>query len=79
MAGLRATIYNRDLPNLKQDCHTLERNTALKKIAGTKKTNPFSLVGLPTAFELLKAGNNILTQITRLFHKHNAPQKNGDL
>jgi len=62
MAGLRATIYNPDLPNLKQDCYTIERNTARKKIADIKKMNPFSLVGLPTAFELLTAGTlSILT------------------
>jgi hypothetical protein len=57
MAGLRATIHNRDLPNLK-DRYTLERNTALKKIADIKKKEPF-LTGWPTYCVRTAEGGNL--------------------
>jgi hypothetical protein len=61
MAGLQATIYNRDVPNLSQDCYTLERNISLKKTAD-KEDEPF-LTGWPTyCFRTVEGGNfNILT------------------
>jgi hypothetical protein len=58
MAGLRATIHNRDLPNLKQDFYTLERNTELKKVADIKKKEPF-LTRWPTYCVRTAEGGNL--------------------